>query len=840
MDSTKELYSSLVLDSYIKLIKERYPEVLIDELMSYAGIENYELGDHSVWFTQEQVNRFHRKLSTLTDNMKIAREAGRFAAHAKCLGEVRGMILLQGGIFNTFKLIGKYAKRLNRSSVYTTRAIGRHQIEITVKPNPGVTEKEFQCQNRLGNFEGIADLFSHKDLEITHPQCLFKGDDVCRYVISWKISKLSILSRLRWGAGLFTVALLCIWLTEHRYLISNMALAWSAIFFLLLCWITESAKFYQMKRLSEKVLENKEDLLRQMDINAENSRVIIEIANALRSVPDVSDRFNRIAEITGVRLKYDRVMILIANEDETELCYRGGYGFTEKETAHTSGYRVSLETPSTGVFYETYKENKTILVNNINTLQQRSTQRSFRLAEIMNPRSFISCPIVVDETVIGIIVAGNIETPKKLGRNDKNLMMGVAQQIGNDYQKQKFEAQREALKNQQQHLQKMEALGVLAGGIAHDFNNLLTPIVGYTELCLRTGDSDNSLKGYLDEVHGAALRAKQLVAQILAFSRQENQISEAMEISPIVSEAVKFLQASLPPTIRFNTSIAENVGKINADPTRIHQVVMNLCTNAYHAMKQNGGVLTVSLADKSITSGKLVNTLQLTPCRYAVLTISDTGHGMNRATLEKIFEPYFTTKEKGEGTGLGLSITHGIVKQFNGHICVDSEPGKGTAFTVYLPQTETEVNLPEDNSPAPEESGTEKILVIDDEPNIAELLKEMLEKIGYTVTAHTDALEAMERFRSAPKAFDLVITDMTMPGISGADIATEILRLTPDIPVILCTGYSEIINDRKAQAIGIKAFLGKPISMKKLAATVRRTLDAKLRTPLKTSPDPME
>lgn len=824
--NSKELYSSLVLDSYVKLIRERYPDILIDELMAYAGIENYELGDHSVWFTQDQVNRFHKKLSTVTDNIRIAREAGRFAAHPRCLGEVRGLILLQGGIYNAFRLIGKVARRLNRSSVYTTKVIGNRQIEVSVRPKTGVMEKEFQCQNRLGNFEGIADMFSHKDVKITHPECLFRDGEVCRYVISWKMSGLSVLNKIRWFSGVFGIGLYGLRFTGYAHLVSDMMLLWAVVVFFMLSWATEAAISYRLRKLSGKALESKEELLKQMDITAQNARVIVDIVHLLRSGIDAGDRYNRIAEITGTRLNYDRVMILTADEDEKELRYRGGYGFTEEESAFIEDYRISLDDPSTGVFYETYKEKKTVLVNNIDLLQKRSTSRSFRIAGIMNPKSFISCPIIIDDTAVGIIVAGNIETPKKLGRNDKHLMVGVTEQIASVFQKQQYELQREALKNEQQQLRKMESLGVLAGGIAHDFNNLLTPIVGYTDLCLRMAEGDEALSGYLNQVNSAALRARHLVSQILAFSRQENRECEPMELSPIVEEVVKLLKASLPSTIRFEVGIAPDTGIIKADPTRLHQVVMNLCTNAYHAMKETGGSLSVILENKTVTTGSLVDSLQLNPGRYAVLTVSDTGHGMDRETLQKVFEPYFTTKTKSGGTGLGLSITHAIIKQLGGHITADSRVGRGTVFTVYLPQSKRLEDSTAEPLQNPVRTGSEHIMVVDDEPHISELMKEMLEALGYRVTSHTDPLDALLEFRDAPGEFNLVITDMTMPGMSGMELATEIMDIIPQIPVILCTGYSEDISDKKALAKGARGFIEKPFSISKLAEMVRNVLDS--------------
>jgi hypothetical protein len=430
MNNSKELYNSLVLDSYVQLVKERYPDIFIDELMSYSGMENYEMGDSSVWFTQKQINRFHDKLITLTDNLTIDREAGKFAANSKCSGAVRGMILSLGGIKNAFKLMNKYAKRLNRSSEYKTKITGHNSIEIIVSPYPGIDEEQFQCENRWGNFEGLATLFNHKNIEITHPECIFKGDKTCRYFVSWKKSIFSKLNQVRWFSGFMTMSSFCVQQIGYPIPISKNVVIFLFMIFLFLSWLVQLGKSDKLRKSLNEIYKTNEELLKQIDINAENSRVIMDIGQALRVEQNSSELFDQIAEIAGIRLKYDRVMIMIADADETQLQYRGGFGFTAEEMIYIEKYRISLKNPSTGMFHETFKKKKIVLENDLKSLQKRSTQRSFEPAQFIKPKTIISCPIIVDDKAIGIIVAGNIETPKKLGRNDKHLMIGVAQQIG--------------------------------------------------------------------------------------------------------------------------------------------------------------------------------------------------------------------------------------------------------------------------------------------------------------------------------------------------------------------------------------------------------------------------
>jgi PAS domain S-box-containing protein len=380
------------------------------------------------------------------------------------------------------------------------------------------------------------------------------------------------------------------------------------------------------------------------------------------------------------------------------------------------------------------------------------------------------------------------------------------------------------LEAQLQQSQKMEAIGTLAGGIAHDFNNILAAIIGYAEIAsLHIGEAEK-LKESLKEVMNAGRRARDLVKQILAFSRKGEQERIPVQISPIVKEALKLLRSSLPTTIEIRQDIESDTGIVEADPTQIHQVLMNLCANAGFAMREEGGVLEVGLINLELDD--IVTSLypNMDPGSYLRLTVSDTGHGMTPEVLERIFDPYFTTKEKGEGTGLGLSVVHGIVKAHGGTITAYSEPGKGSTFHVYFPRVEREATTePEATESIP--TGHESILFIDDEASLVEIGKQMLEHLGYEVVTRTSSLEALELFRAKPDEFDLVITDMTMPNMTGDKLAKELMQIRPDIPIILCTGFSGRITEEKAKGIGIRAFVMKPLVMQDLAKTVRKAMD---------------
>jgi len=381
------------------------------------------------------------------------------------------------------------------------------------------------------------------------------------------------------------------------------------------------------------------------------------------------------------------------------------------------------------------------------------------------------------------------------------------------------------LESQVQQSQKMESIGTLAGGIAHDFNNILFPIVGHTEMLLQDVPEDSPFKDGLNQIYAGAMRASDLVKQILTFSRQESGELKLMKMQPIIKEVLKLIRSTIPTTIDIKQNIDLKCGVIKADPTQIHQIVMNLCTNAYHAMEEAGGELKVSLKENKLSESDLI-THDIAPGDYACLSIADTGKGMDKELTDKIFDPFFTTKEKGKGTGMGLSVVHGIVKSMGGAIQIDSEYRKGTEFHVYLPVEKSFSEEQVIDSKVEIQSGTEQVLLVDDEETILSMEKQMLKRLGYQVTSRTSSIEALEAFRAAPDKFDLVITDMAMPNMPGNKLSAELIKIRSDIPVLLCTGFSETMSKEKAASIGIKGFLLKPIMMKDLAQKIREVLDS--------------
>jgi len=380
------------------------------------------------------------------------------------------------------------------------------------------------------------------------------------------------------------------------------------------------------------------------------------------------------------------------------------------------------------------------------------------------------------------------------------------------------------LESQIRQAHKMEAIGTLAGGIAHDFNNILAAILGYADMATDNIPDNSPAKSQIGQVVKAGNRAKELVKHILSFSRKETLERVPINIDRVVSEALKLIRASLPTTIKIKQNISSQCGVICADATQIHQIVMNLCTNAAQAMDESGGILDIELNSSQLFTDDLLEEPSLKPGQYVRLSIKDNGVGIEQKYIDRIFDPYFTTKGVSQGSGMGLAVVSGIVKSHEGVITVDSEQGVGTIFNVYFPMVKTRVKKKARDVDSLQ-SGTEKILIVDDEVSMVELTKLQIEPLGYQVTTQTSSKQALELFRSQPDAFDLVISDQTMPDLTGEKLATKMMEIRPNIPIIISSGYSPKMDAEKAAALGISAFIMKPTDKNELAQTIRRVLD---------------
>lgn len=425
----------------------------------------------------------------------------------------------------------------------------------------------------------------------------------------------------------------------------------------------------------------------------------------------------------------------------------------------------------------------------------------------------------------GSTVWAEVDASFELGSHGRPVgILGVSRNITD---RKRAEEEKQLLEDQLRQKHKMEAIGTMAGGIAHDFNNILGIILGNAELAIFDLDLSDSLHPHMFEIKKASLRGKDVVMQLLNFTRQTPHRKETLEIQSIIQESLGLLMVTIPSSIRIQSDLSKAKTHILADPIQIHQVVINLGTNAAQAMYEHGGILSITLEEKRIDNSGSFSDHHMPPGRYAVLKISDTGNGISPDIIDRIFDPYFTTKPVGKGTGMGLSVVHGIIQNLGGKIFVESKVGKGSVFTIYLPATETMTIQKSRTYSTDSYYGNERILLVDDDEQIAQLGKLMLTKMGYQVTAMTNPLDVIEEFQLNPGQYNLVITDMTMPDISGDRLAEKLLEIKKDLRIILCTGHNDRINQEIAASIGIKAFMMKPVENKELAKTIRNVLDEK-------------
>jgi len=417
-----------------------------------------------------------------------------------------------------------------------------------------------------------------------------------------------------------------------------------------------------------------------------------------------------------------------------------------------------------------------------------------------------------------------VSTNAKLLTNVEGSIIGVEGVTRDISQLKKSEKEKLDLEENLRQSQKMEAIGTLAGGIAHDFNNILAAIIGYSEVAMDDIPESSPARQSIQEILNAGIRAKELIRHILTFSRKSEQNYAPVQVHLIVKEALKLLRASIPSSIDIRQDIDCQCGTIIANPTELHQIIINLCTNAAQEMENKDGVLSVSLEQLDLPSDNLQKDPTLTPGPYVKLSVSDTGHGIDPDNIDRIFDPYFTTKEVGKGSGMGLAVVHGIVKRHNGMITIESKPAEGTTFNVFFPKAgEVEQQTIKEIDILP--TGNERILLVDDDESVVNAIKQLLEGLGYQVTPKNCGRETLELFSAQPNAFDLIITDQTMPEMTGEQLAKELIDLKPEVLIILCTGYSSVIDDKKAKTIGIREFIMKPVDKKELAITIRKVLD---------------
>lgn len=825
-DENIPLYGSSGIDTYLKLIEQKYPGLNISELLEFAEMEPYQVQDASHLFSQRQINRFYNRLVELSGNNNIAREAGRFASSPTTFNNAARFAIGLLTPVKFYQLMGKYVSKISKASIYEANVLGSNKVEIVVTPNPGTREEPYQCENRLGYWEAVSSLFKLKPPTIEHPECLFQGGEVCRYIVSWPKSPISLMKMIR-NVSLALLLLICIFFPiiffgaeKPQISVMTALVVFSSImtFLMVLNWYIKRLETDNLEETIDFLRSSTDELTEQININYENSLLINEVSQTLADQSDPEGLFSEIIKVLHKRLDYDRILVMRADSNRTRLNYQAGFGYDKKLESSLQDISFRLDNPdSKGIFFLAFRDKTPILVNDINELKNDLSEHSFEFAMQMGVKSIICCPIIHDEEVMGILAVDNIKSKKPLLQRDINILMGIALQLGSRLHNIKIESYL-------RQVQKMEAVGNLAGGVAHDFNNILTTILGYSQMLTMEIPSNDQKWQMVDNIHQAGLKAASLTQQLLAFSRKQVMAMKVTNLNLIVEDMNKMLGRLIGEDVILKTYLSSNTSNIMADSSQLGQILMNLVVNARDAMP-HGGTITIETGNIYIDSAFAEKRQGPKQGHYSLLSVTDTGCGMSSQIRDKVFEPFFTTKSIGKGTGLGLSTVYGIVKQHKGYINVYSEPDHGTTFKVYIPIVEDEITHQESRDSQPLTGGNETILVVDDDDSIRKLILDTLQPLGYDVISASCGLEAIEKCEQANRKIDLLLSDVIMPGMNGRQLVDAMRDQCPHVKAVLMSGYTD--NVIKQQGVDESDFIliNKPILPVSLAAKLREVLD---------------
>ena len=684
MSEDQPLYNSKIISTFLKLLNKKYPQVDQRELLLYADIKPYQVNDEGHWFAQRQVDRFHEKLTELV-GCDIAREGGRYAASEESLGVMGKHVFGTIGPANTFFAIGNAASNFTKSSLHTCRKIADNKVEITVTPLAGVDEKLYQCENRIGFYEAVVTIFNHQAPEVEHPECMFRGGSCCRYILSWENTPYAVVRRIR--NVVLPLVLLLYAPFDYFLEVGHIGEMLVGLGFLALAasYLAERLEKMEIAKALSKLKESTDTMIEEIGVNYDNARMVNEVGQAITKQGSINEVLENVIKVVEKRLGYDRCVIMLADSMKGSLKFRTGYGYSPDQLEVLKKTSFDLTDPGAqGVFVRSFRDQSPIFVQDFSDIAHVHSERSVQLSEAMEAHSFICCAIVCEGGALGVLAVDNMKSQKPLTQSDLSLLTGIAPVIGMSLRNAMHMERERRMSEQIRQSQKMEAVGVLAGGIAHDFNNLLTGMIGFVTLAQMNMKKDDPSLKFLDQVVSAADRAASLTQGLLAFSRKQVSNPEPVDLNTIVSNLNKFMSRLITAKIQLKVEISDAMLPVVADSGQIDQVIMNLVTNARDAMP-DGGTLTVRTGSLEVNEEWVEAHGYGSVGSYAMLSVTDTGIGIDEATKAHILEPFFTTKEVGKGSGLGLAIVYGIVKQHEGYLEIDSEPGVGTAFNVYLP-----------------------------------------------------------------------------------------------------------------------------------------------------------
>ncbi|PKN71540.1 MAG: hypothetical protein CVU54_00525 [Deltaproteobacteria bacterium HGW-Deltaproteobacteria-12] len=941
------LYNSSNLIVFIEYVSKNYPEVNISEVLEYASITKSEIYDAGQWFNQDQTDRFYEILVKKTGNNNLAREAGHYITEAKNAAILRQYA---AGFITpsiAYWMLGKIASTISRHLTMAVRSVTSNKVEITVTVNEDVTEKPYQCENRIGLFESLALLFTGKYGQIEHIECIHKGYPYCKYTVTWERTFSNI-----WKMVTNYLSILGLVLTVGLFFLMPIK---SWIIFLFIFTSISLAGFLTSERLAKgdliKSVESQrsaaEQIINQFTIRYNEIALIKEISEAASSILESHKLLDFITNALQKRLQFNRGMIMLANPERTKLIYTTGYGYTTEEEALLKNTGFTLTNPnSEGIFYLVYRDMKPYLINDTDDIKNKLSVKSAQFMQALKVKTFICVPITYEGKSEGILAVDGTQSERPLTESDLSLLMGIAPQIGislnNALAHKRLTESEERFRNlsnnspdiiyqldeegkfkyvnpawekvfgqsigslsgehltdftniegrasidsilksiiadsatvrdsniilldkdekphhvaftgapdldaegnvigvvgtlkditklrnmeaQLLHASKMEAVGTLTGGVAHDFNNIIQGILGNSQLIMAKRIGNEADVIYLKNIEELIARSRELVKQLMLFSRKVEPQSKVVDINTEIVSTQKLLQKSIPKMIEIHNNLDENISLINADATQIGQVIMNLMLNACDAMVDSGSI-NITTQNTSWAEDTYTNDLTIPAGDYVNLSISDTGSGMRKEVMQHIFEPFFTTKEVGKGTGLGLAVVYGIVKSHNGFIYCQSELEKGTTFNILFPAVTTtdpqEIAEPSQHQQI--QTGTETILLVDDEKSILETGQETLSFYGYKILTAGNGEQAIEIYKVQKDNIQLVILDLNMPGKGGKVCLSELIAINPQVKVLITSGYSSSQQIAELINTGATEFISKPYHQDDLLIAIRKSID---------------
>lgn len=821
-----QLYNSRIIDTYIRLLKCRYSHIDINELLDAAGMKAYEVSDQGHWFTQQEIDRFYEKIVRLTGNKHIALEAGRYAASPESLGAMRQYILGLIGPAGTFGIINKASLKLTRSATYESRKISPHSVEVIVTPHTGVSEKPFQCENRIGFFAAIVLMFGHELPHIEHTECFFKGQKACRYIITWKNSRSLIYKRIGVGTTiLFAIISMVLVLSGH---VAQFQIVMQLFLpLILLCaTIAVISENNELKASLDSTNNSSDKLLEQIDTNYNHALLVNEIGHILNNCTNTEEVLSLVIKIIENRLDFDQGLIFLEDPEKNDLKLQASFGCAPVQSDPAEHELLYLGCPQLkGIFDVTLLEQKPLLVNTLHEIKESISPQQFEFLQKTGIQSLICCPIISDGISIGLLVVANLTSKRLLIGSDISQLLGIASILGISLRN--LELIEDKLRHEIELLKidKLESMGILAGGIAHDFINMLTGIMGNITLAHMFLDSSHESHKPLLEAEKASMRAAELAQQLLTFARGGEPIKKPVSVQHVVYETISLVLHG--SNVRGDIDIPDSIHAIEADEGQMCQVFHNIIINAKQAMPE-GGTLTVRAQNEILAD---YNTLSIPAGTYVRITFTDQGCGIPEDILKRIFDPYFTTKPAGNG--IGLASVQSIVKKHGGYIGASSIPGTGTTFTIYLPSTgevcSSDLEKPVTKIRTSHAGGC--ILVMDDDELIRKMMAVMLKYLGYQVTTCASGERALAEYKAAMNAgtpFSAVIMDLTIPGgMGGKEAALQIHAIDPQACLIVSSGYlhDPIMADHKTY--GFSGAVAKPYKMADLGQLMNSLLSGR-------------